>query len=93
MSSVDMKFFPIDDKLGYLQITVGLDAEDHESLGDVDEALAIMSALQTLYVTAVLNFGGMAKINELLDDTLNAHTAIDGVPDAEFEVVDDDRGQ
>ncbi len=89
MSSVEMKFFPIDDKLGYLQVTVALDKEDHESLGDVDESLCIMSSLQSLYTTAVLNFGGEERVNELLAETLKEQTRLDDIPEAEFEDVTD----
>ena len=91
MSDIQPKFFPIDPKLGYIQVTIMLDKEAHEELGDLDETLAMMSALQSLYVSAVVNFGGREQVDSLLHNTLDEYESANApIIDGDFEVLDDD---
>jgi len=68
VSSLHVRYFPIEPKLGYLQTQI--DWTGVEGLGDLDEESAILTTLQMLYEIAVENFGGAELINKLLHETL-----------------------
>ena len=72
MSNVYTKYFPVDATTGYLQMMITTDAETQESLGDMNESLGTLLALQYLYVVGVLNFGGEETVNDILRETIHS---------------------
>lgn len=68
---LDTRYVPINDTSGRLEIFVQMSDEEHEVLGDMDEVIMVMAALQQLYMTAVTATTG-EHVNTVLAGTLAA---------------------
>ena len=65
---VDVRYIPLDDQSAKLEVFVQMDDEQFETIGNMDEAVMVMAALQQLYMTAVMNTS-QAGVDQLLEGT------------------------
>lgn len=56
MSAISFDTMLVDERLAHLTVTIDLDDEALEEMGDVTEEMALIIALQHLYVVAKINW-------------------------------------
>lgn len=56
MSAVSFTTLIVDERLAHLNITIDLDDEAHDEMGDINEKLALLVSLQHLYCIAKMNW-------------------------------------